>query len=157
MNVDDAGARPLPPWTDLLGYAGLVPFVGAALAMLVLPEAGTRELVGRVLAAYGAAILAFLGGVHWGLVLRDRPSDAPRRLGFGVLPSLVGWLALLLPFEQAMAVLVAGFGGFWLYEHRMLGPSVLPAAYLGLRRWLTLIVCASLGLALIAPELVPTV
>jgi hypothetical protein len=73
----------------------------------------------------------------------------------GVVPSLVGWVALLLPFEQAAAVLVAAFGLFWLYEHRVLGAAVLPAEYLALRRWLTLGVVASMGLALMAPTLVP--
>ena len=52
---------------------------------------------------------------------------------------------------------VGAFGGFWLYEHRFLGAAILPPAYLALRRWLTLIVCAALGLSLMAPTLVPAV
>ena len=77
-------------------------------------------------------------------------------LAVGVVPSLIGWITLLLPFETAAAIQVAAFGGFWLYEHRVLGPEILPPAYLALRRWLTLGVVASLGLALMAPSLVPT-
>jgi hypothetical protein len=145
----------LPPWTRTLGYAGLIPFVACAVAMLALPEPETRRLVERTVLGYGAVILSFLGGVHWGLVLRGSPGRAPALLAVGVLPSLVGWVALLLPSETAVAVQVAAFGGFWLYEHRALGPGILPPAYLALRRVLTLVVVASLGIVLMAPSLVP--
>ena len=156
--MDANAAQSLPGWAKPLGYGGLVPFAACALVMLALPDAGTRELAGRALLGYGAVILSFLGGVHWGLVLRGAaPQRAGGLLAAGVVPSLVGWVALLLPFEQAAAVLVAGFGLFWLYEHRVLGPAVLPPDYLALRRWLTLGVVASMGLALMAPSLAPTV
>jgi hypothetical protein len=89
--------------------------------------------------------------VHWGLVLRDRPARSFRLLAIGVLPSLAGWAALLLPLEQALAVQVACFGGFWLYEHRVLGAAVLGEEYLALRRGLTIAVCATLAFALMAP------
>jgi len=155
MNAN--AAQSLPAWAKPLGYGGLVPFAACALVMLAMPDAGTRDLAGRALLGYGAVILSFLGGVHWGLVLRGAaPQRAGRLLAAGVVPSLVGWVALLLPFEQAAAVLVAGFGLFWLYEHRVLGPEVLPPDYLALRRWLTLGVVASIGLALMAPALVPS-
>lgn len=146
---------PLQPWTRSLGYAGLVPFVGCALVMLAVPDDGSRHLAARALLGYGAVILSFLGGVHWGLVLRNAPARAAGMLAIGVVPSLLGWASLLLPFEQAAALQVAAFGGFWLYEHRVLGPELVPPAYLSLRRWLTLGVIASLGLALMAPTLVP--
>ena len=147
----------LPPHAAALGYGGLVPFVACAILMLAIPAQDLRDLASRALLAYGAVILSFLGGVHWGLVLRGEAARGTGMLAAGVVPSLAGWATLLLPFETAAALQVAAFGGFWLYEHRVLGPSVLPAAYLALRRWLTLIVCASIGLALMAPSLVPTV
>lgn len=154
MNADDV--QSLPGWAKPLGYGGLVPFAACALVMLAMPDAGTRDVAGRALVGYGAVILSFLGGVHWGLALRGvAPQRAGGLLAAGVVPSLVGWVALLLAFEQAAAVLVAGFGLFWLYEHRVLGPAVLPPDYLALRRWLTLGVVASMGLALMAPALVP--
>jgi len=146
----------LPAYATALGYGGLLPFIACDLSMLLLPDAGMRHVAGRVLVGYGAVILSFLGGVHWGLVLRGPSPRAGGLLAIGVLPSLIGWLTLLLSFETAVAVQVATFGGFWLYEHRMLGPAVIPPAYLALRRWLTLVAVASLGVALMAPALVPT-
>jgi hypothetical protein len=152
--MNDASMRTeLPPWMATLGYAGLVPFAACAVLLLAVPEAGLRSLVERALLGYGAVILSFLGGVHWGLALRGDPGRGPRMLAIGVVPSLVGWVALLAPFETAAAIQVGAFGAFWLYEHRVLGPSVLPAAYLALRRWLTVGVVASLGLALMVPSL----
>lgn len=145
--------RTLPAGAEALGYAGLIPFVAAAAGLLVLPDPAQRDLAARALLGYGAVILSFLGAVHWGLVLRDRPVDAARRLAVGVLPALAGWATLLLPLENALALQVAAFGGFWLYEHRVLGAPALPLGYLALRRWLTLIVCATLALALIGPSL----
>ena len=149
-------ASELPAYAKALGYGGLLPFIACGLSMLLLPDAGMREVTGRILVGYGAVILAFLGGVHWGLVLRTQSPRAGGMLAIGVVPSLLGWMTLLLSFETAVAVQVATFGGFWLYEHRMLGPSIVPPAYLALRRWLTLVAVASLGVALMATSLVPT-
>ena len=72
------------------------------------------------------------------------------RLFAAVLPSLAAWIALLLPERYGLALLVVAFGAFWLYEHRVLGARLLPEPYLGLRRNLTLGVCALLTLGLVA-------
>lgn len=132
-----------------LGYAGLLPFLAGALGVLLLGDPGARQLAERALIGYGAVILSFLGAVHWGLML-GRP--VPRQHGIliaGVLPSLVGWMTLLLSHDHALAVQIAAFGAFWLYEHRVLGTEVLPANYLSTRRVLTLVACAALAIALI--------
>lgn len=132
-----------------LGYAGVLPFLVGAFGVLLLRDPGMRHLAERGLIGYGAVILSFLGAVHWGLMLA-RP--VPRQHGIliaGVLPSLVGWLTLLLSRDYALAVQIAAFGAFWLYEHRVLGTEVLPVNYLSMRRILTLVVCAALAIALI--------
>jgi hypothetical protein len=147
-----APARPepsLPRGANALGYGGLVPFVAAALGIALL-DGEPRALAARALLAYGAVILSFLGAVHWGLLLARPVSDVERRLLAGVLPALAAWVALLLPERYGLALLVVAFGAFWLYEHRVLGASQMPAPYLGLRRNLTLAVCSLLALGLIA-------
>jgi len=139
----------LPPGASALGYGGLVPFAAAVLGVVLL-DGEPRALASRALLAYGAVILSFLGAVHWGLVLAKPSSDSGRRLLVGVLPSLAGWIALLLPARLGLALLIVAFGAFWLYEHRVLGERFLPAPYLGLRRSLTLGACSLLALGLIA-------
>lgn len=145
-------ARPdpsLPPGASALGYGGLVPFVAAVLGIALL-DGEPRAMAARALLAYGAVILSFLGAVHWGLLLARSLPDVPIRLFAGVVPSLAGWIALLLPERHGLALLVVAFGAFWLYEHRVLGTRLLPEPYLGLRRNLTLGVCSLLTLGLIA-------
>lgn len=139
----------LPAGAVGLGYAGLMPFVAGALGAALL-EGEARDFAIRALVGYGAVILSFVGAVHWGVMLRNAGGRAFRGLLAGVVPSLVGWIALLLSPRHALTVLVVGFGLFWLYEHRVLGPAVLPPAYLSLRRSLSLAVCALLALGLIA-------
>lgn len=146
--MSGTGERPLPQVLTALGYAGLLPFVACVLAIALL-EGDARAFAVRALVAYGAVILSFLGAVHWGLLLRQ-DTAAPARLAMGVIPSLAGWVALLLPDRYALALLVVAFGGFWLYEHRVVGTALLPSAYLGLRRYLSLAACALLTLALLS-------
>jgi hypothetical protein len=139
----------LPRGLAALGYAGLLPFVACVLGIVLL-DGAARDLAVRALVGYGAVILSFLGAVHWGLMLREPGAATPARLAIGVLPSLVGWVALLLADRHALALLVVAIGAFWLYEHRVVGAGFLPRAYLDLRRQLSLAVCALLTLGLLA-------
>ena len=87
-----------------LGYAGLIPFVGLA-GLMWLVEGDVHAFVAMALSAYAATIAAFLGGIHWGMGL---PLDAPARrfhLVWGVIPSLVAWVALLMPAFAGLPLL----------------------------------------------------
>ena len=87
-----------------LGYAGLIPFVGLA-GLMWLVEGDVHAFVAMALSAYAATIAAFLGGIHWGMGL---PLDAPARrfhLVWGVVPSLVAWVALQMPAYASLPVL----------------------------------------------------
>ena len=87
--------KPSPSlWARLLGYGGLIPFMGLAVALWLVRSDGW-PLAGMALVAYGAAISSFLGAIHWGLVMRERPSQPVPALLWGVVPSLLGWVALL--------------------------------------------------------------
>lgn len=142
-----------------LGVLGLLPF--SALALLTwLPESATLgqraivPLAQWALVAYAALILSFLGAVHWGFVLRA-PSMPPRlmrqSLAWGVIPSLLGWLALLMIFvgvapSLAFALLIADLVLVRVMDGALLRESAVPAnGYLELRTRLT--VGASLALA----------
>ncbi|MBC7799180.1 MAG: DUF3429 domain-containing protein [Gemmatimonadaceae bacterium] len=148
--------RPLPPYAVLLGLAGLLPFVLCSVGALALPDdaAGLSLLA---LTAYGATILAFLGGVHWGFALdgADVPTARTQQLrfGLGVVPSLVGWLALLVVFAglptAGLLVLVAGFVATTGIEAMAARRGLMPRPYMRLRWALSagVIVCLlSVGL-----------
>ena len=88
----------------LLAYAGLTPFVGLAV-LLWLVDPDLHPFVALAMAGYGASIVSFLGGIHWGMGL---PLDAPARrfhLVWGVVPSLVAWVALLMPAFAGLPLL----------------------------------------------------
>lgn len=96
---------PPHPLALRLGYAGLIPFVlGALLTWLVRPDA--HPYVTDALAKYAALIVSFLGGVHWGLGLRQRV-PSPSRFAWAVLPMLLAWIAVVMPPYAGLAVLGA--------------------------------------------------
>lgn len=88
-----------------LGYGGLVPFVGLALVIWLWPI--HQAPAATALLAYGATIASFLGAIHWGLTMRDSQVQSTRLLAWGVIPSLVAWVALLLPAAQGMLLIAA--------------------------------------------------
>src|SRR5688500_12317815 len=125
-----AGSPLLPernrPLGVILGIAGLIPFVGlaAALVLRTRPLGLDPELVAATLVAYGAATLAFLGGVRWGLALRHPTGLGARpELAASVLPPLAAWAALLLEPQVALVVLAAGFFAQGVFDAYTLGPD----------------------------------
>ena len=137
---------PLP--ARLLGLAGLLPFWGctvlAAYGQGAWAEAGLRGQI-----AYGAVILTFLGGVHWGVALRQDVTPGWARLGWSVTPSLIGWVALLLPPVPALALLAAGLVVALAVDLRTLAGTVVPGWYGTLRRILSAGALASLLVTLL--------
>ena len=125
-----APAAAVPDPTALrLGYAGLLPFIlGAALVWFVRPDA--RGHVLAALAAYGAVIVSFLGGIHWGLGFRSARPE-PARFIWGIVPSLLAWLAVLMPADAGLVVLGVVLVVCYLVDRR-----VYPLH--GLSAWLTL-------------------
>jgi hypothetical protein len=120
----------LPPAAAPLGYAGLLPFLAlAGLSVLGTPWAGPA------LAAYGASILAFLGAVHWGLALAGPSSANPTRLVLGVVPSLLAFVALLMPLRAGLALLAVCIVATAAVETLATRRGLMPSDYLRLR-WL---------------------
>lgn len=101
----DADLNPPPAWARHLGLAGLLPFVlGTALVWTVHDEAHPYAV--DALATYAALIVSFLGGIHWGLGMRSAdPALARPAFAWGVLPSLLAWVAALMPAYAGLVVL----------------------------------------------------
>jgi hypothetical protein len=124
-----AHALPLNPVARRLAYAGLAPFVlGALLALLVREEA--HPYVMMALTGYGAVIVSFLGGIHWGLGMRGGvPSPSP--FAWAVVPSLVAWIAVQMPADAGLVIDAVMLVVCYLVDRR-----VYPGH--GLSHWLTL-------------------
>ena len=131
-----------------LGYAGAA-FVPALLCVAWL----TPDIAGpvrRVSVIYGGAILAFLGGIQFGLSLYNAHGRVRvRRLVVSMVPPLWSVLALSLPLRACTLVLITGFSLLLVYEWLERGDGVYPPWYLALRLQLTAILAVSLALTLL--------
>ncbi len=148
------------PMALKLGYGGLLPFVlGAALIWIVRADA--HAYVAESLSAYTAVILSFLGGIHWGLAMSlDRDSggpsgaqtaaqnSAPKQAAptsmyvWGVLPSLVAWVAVIMPAYAGLVIQGLGLVICYLVDRKVY-PRCGASAWLTLRFRLTVVASLS--------------
>ncbi len=99
-DVREGPETSIPRVPLLLGLSGLLPFWGLALALFV-PQLvpWSRAASGTALAAYGAIIVSFLGGIRWGLaVAASDQRNTGMHYAVSVLPSLAAWV-LLIPAD----------------------------------------------------------
>lgn len=124
-------------WAHALGYGGLIPFVGLASAVWVLNPVDRAHSVFALL-AYGATILSFLGAIHWGLAMRDGATPSTGLLVWGVLPSLLAWLALLVDPVLGVWLIAAGLCACFLVDRKVY-PGFGLGAWLPMRLRLTVV------------------
>jgi hypothetical protein len=142
--------RPIPPSAALLGYFGVLPFAFGALVMVLGGLGPLDAATARTaLVAYGAVILSFLGGIRWGAGLRIRDEDMRGRvLALSVIPSLIAWVALLVPALHALGLLVAAFVAQGAWDVRSTQDGHFPRWFGQLRVRLTLMVTLILIVAM---------
>jgi hypothetical protein len=115
----------------LLAYAGLLPFMGLSV-LLWLVDPDLHPFVALALAGYGASIVSFLGGIHWGIGFRNasRMHNAPLfNFGWGVVPSLLAWIAITMPAYAGLPLLALILGLCYAVDRK-----TYPEA--GLEEWL---------------------
>jgi hypothetical protein len=145
--MDTAGAK-VPLSAAWLGGLGAFPFIGLAGAMPFIVGA-YRTFAADALVAYGATILSFLGGIHWGLAIAPQLGGAgraklPARLILSVMPSLAAWAALLVADTTGLFILAAAVAAMLWVDIRATRAGEAPAWYPSLRIPLTCIVVAAL-------------
>jgi hypothetical protein len=145
--IEDDHAIPRLPL--FLGLAGLVPFV--VLALAIATGSGWRlgiNLMASMLAQYAAVILAFLGGIRWGLALR-LPASLRRSTLFvlSVIPTLTGWFALALKRPYDLAILALALLSLGLADQALSRDGTAPAWFGRLRLILTGVAVLSLAVA----------
>jgi hypothetical protein len=120
-------SAPPPPLALRLGYAGLAPFVaGALLVWFVNAEAHPYATL--ALSSYAAVIVSFLGGIHWGIAMRD---GRPALFAWGVVPPLVASIAVMMPASAGLVIHGAMLCACYAVDRR-----IYPRH--GLGHWLTL-------------------
>lgn len=76
--------------------------LGAILVWLVRPDA--HPYVVDALAKYAAVIVSFLAGIHWGLAMRGGAPKMDKRFTWGIVPSLVAWIGVVMPAYAGLVV-----------------------------------------------------
>lgn len=128
-------------WPFTLGMAGLVPFFFFAL-LHGLGFGVSLDATNLALIGYGAAILSFLGGAHWGAeISRQQQSPNGVVLTIAMAPPLAGWTAILVYTSghpaTAYGVLTAAFLLQLLWDMTAIRSGFFPKWYLPLRILLT--------------------
>ena len=130
----------------ILGYGGALPFLGGAIAtnqQMALLGCSPAYL----LLSYGAVILSFLGGLHWGRVITSPRADRHPEfvwLIWSVCPSLLGWAALLMPEKAGALALSLCFLVALKIDQKFLRDQIWPAWMRPLRFNLSLVAVACL-------------
>ncbi len=145
------GAVPRPAF--FLGWAGVLPF--ALLTAAIVLGLKPLSLDARAaLLAYGAAILSFLGGAQWGVLLPRSQEETSLlwRYGASVLPALLAFLCLLAPQTLGLVGLAAGLVGLLTYDLSTVRRGLAPVWYGTLRSQLTGAVVILLAIAGLVPN-----
>jgi hypothetical protein len=156
----DASTSHTPPGrlARQLGHASLLPFVAGAVFIWLLSGRVPPEpfvfLVGA-LTSYAAMVIAFLGGLPWGLAVRVRTEDADhelvqRTLWTGLIRLMTAWIAVSMPPHAGLVVLGALLIAGYLIDRRLY-PLLGAGGWLTLRFRLTVV--ASLSCFLAAAQL----
>jgi predicted exporter len=134
-----------------LGFSGLIPFVLLTLGCwIVHPEWLDQLITGQL--SYGIAILSFLGGLHWGIVLMSperAPGEIRQSLIWGVIPTVLAWVSMI-NMGVGFLVQIVGFVVAYQVDKRLYLRYALPAWFLVLRFRLTCVVVTALALTFIA-------
>lgn len=124
-----------------LGFGGLIPFVGLALASWIAPPLYQHDLL-QSLAAYAATIASFVGALHWGAAMHRNDLNTTSALAWGVVPSLVAWLALSMHATAALLLLAVLLVVCFAVDRRVY-PRMGLSGWLPMRLQLTTVATAS--------------
>ena len=115
----------------ILGFSGLIPFI---IAFIILNFNISKTQVLEVIIIYGYTIIAFLGGIYWGVGLNIKIS-AKKYFFISTLPTNFVLISLLFPLSLISKIIyLICILNFFLYlEFSFLRTIKLPKWFLFLR------------------------
>ncbi|APV51083.1 hypothetical protein BWI17_16165 [Betaproteobacteria bacterium GR16-43] len=135
----------------ILTIAGAIPFA-VATAFVFRGESSVRVPAIAALITYSAVILSFLGGIEWGIALREEAGNEFTRavaLGLSTVPSLAAWAVFWLPGTLVQLGTALGVFVFaWAADQYLASRGLLPTWFVDLRTAITGVVAAILGVAI---------
>ena len=148
----------VPASAQLLGLAGLIPFLWGAIVSLGLLDAANHDLAiggltilevgdGRLLLVrYGVVILCFMSGVLWGFATHATGRQAAISYMLSVIPALWAFLYPGDSGDTALINLMVGFVMVLMLDFAFWHWGLAPAWWMSLRIPLSLIVLGCLGI-----------
>jgi uncharacterized membrane protein len=135
-----------PSVVAMLGYGGLIPFLGLAALPWMAPI--HASLWQQAQLTYAAVILSFVGALHWGFAMLAPDLTIRTRTAayvWSVVPALLAWAALLLPARIGSLVLILIFLAHYGLDRSLSRAMTLPAWYLPMRWRLTAVAVLSIA------------
>lgn len=133
----------------MLMYAGLLPFWGCVLVALLPLETGLDLRL--ILVSYGAVIVSFIAGIHWGIYLHQ---EAPVNLFLhSNIAAVLAWVAVLLPWPFGTPLLVACFIYLLAIDRRLFTCALIDPWFMAMRIRITALVVAALLVSLFSSSL----
>ena len=149
MSPRDTSAAGMPRTAAGLTALGVLPFAGGAALAWIWPDFEAIQAIDAVI-AYGAVILSFLGGIHWGFAAAPGAAKTRNAVTYGlsVLPSLLAWAALLLPQSIGLGLLMVAVAGVLPIDRRAVALGAAPGWWMSLRLPVTGVVLLCLAATL---------
>ena len=139
----------IPRGALVLGLAGLLPFLWAALGILVpavsdftVSLLGPRFNAPYMLVSYGTVILCFMSGVLWGFATKTNEVKA---FALSVMPALWAFFMIGDGPVTASLNLSIGFAGLLILDWQFQKWGLAPPWWMKLRVLLTVLVLLSLA------------
>ena len=140
-----------------LMYVGTLPFIACAIVLLfgnALGLGAYRAFTTQAITTYAAVIVAFLGGIQWGIAIvthEQQPQTAKSLFLLSVVPSLLGWAMLFLPSNSSRVIVAIFLVGFvWVVDALLHLQQVIPTWFFRLRSVVSAVVLAALSVAMLS-------
>lgn len=143
-----APSQGLPQSAAVLAYAGALPLIIAALLVWLRPaDLGPDATVFMLI--YGGALIAFFGGVRWGVAIMRPGGPSFASLLGGVIPLLISLPVFFLDDARARFLIIIAALPLLLWDdlRATRRGSGAPDWYLGVRTPLTILMIASFAIA----------
>ncbi len=123
----------------ILTYSGIIPFLFLGIAVVLHSRSLDYSLY---LFVYGAVIISFLCGIHWGVFLFFSENCSHNLLFRSNAISLLGWLSVLPDMPYLTFVLqILCFLYLLFLDLELVRNKIIPLWFFHLRLWATIIVC----------------
>ena len=134
----------------LLAITGALIFA-VMTAFLFSNETHVRIPAIGALVTFAAVVISYVGGIEFGLALREEASNEGTRalaMSMSALPSLASWGVFWLPSpQQQIGAAIGLFGLVWFSDLYLARRGLIPSWFVDLRTAVTVIACVILGVA----------